>query len=393
MRSAIGPTVTAEQLEGNPHPVLAALRVGEPVSHLAALGGWLVTSHALALEAMRDAATFTVQDPRFTTARVIGESMLSLDGHEHVRHRDPFQGPFRPREVRERFAQFARQEAHRRLDSFAALGRAELRRSFAGPLAAAVIARALGLQAGEEPELLDLYDAIVAAVTALSGSERSAKAALGDGKAAFAALSRRLEQVIEAGPSDSLLATAARTRPGLPRPAVVANAAVLLFGGIETTEGMITNATLHLLLHPTSLGAVRADPSLLDAAVEESLRLEPAAAVIDRYATRDTRLGDATIRRGELVRISLAAANRDPAVFVQPDAFRLDRPRGRSHLAFAQGPHVCLGVHLARLEAREGLAAMLGRLSGLRLDPGTEVPAVSGLVFRKPSRLPALWDA
>ncbi len=171
----------------------------------------------------------------------------------------------------------------------------------------------------------------------------------------------------------------------------MSNAAVLLFGGIETTEGMIANAVLHLLERPAALAAVRRDPRLLTAAIEESLRLEPAAAVIDRYATQDVVLGEASISAGELVRISIAAASRDPAVFSDPDAFRLDRADGRRHLAFALGPHVCVGVHLARLEARAGLAALLNGLPRLRLDPSRPAQ-IRGLVFRKPPELHVLWD-
>jgi cytochrome P450 len=125
-------------------------------------------------------------------------------------------------------------------------------------------------------------------------------------------------------------------------------------------------------------------------AVEESLRLEPAAAVVDRYATRDVRLGDASIERGELVTISIAGANRDPAFFPDPDRFDVRRRGARRHVAFAHGPHVCLGMHLARVEARTAVGRLLERLPGLRLDP--ERPAVPrGLVFRKPPALHVLW--
>jgi cytochrome P450 len=166
---------------------------------------------------------------------------------------------------------------------------------------------------------------------------------------------------------------------------------VLLFGGIETTEGMIANAALMLLERPRELEKACADVSALDAAIDESLRLEPAAAVVDRYATADTEFGGARIRRGDLVRISLAAANRDPGVFPAPDDYDPTRPR-RGNLAFAQGPHVCVGIHLARLEARAALAELLGRLPRLRLDP-QRPPVIRGLVFRKPPRLDAVWRA
>jgi cytochrome P450 len=171
---------------------------------------------------------------------------------------------------------------------------------------------------------------------------------------------------------------------------IVSNAAVLLFGGIETTEGMIANAVVAMLEHPAELQRVRADPSLLDTAIEESLRLEPAAAVVDRYATDDVELNGITIGRGDLVRVSIAAANRDPTVFADPDRFDLARPNAGRHLAFAHGPHVCVGVHLARLEARTALTILLDRLPGLRLDP--ERPTeVRGLVFRKPPALHVIW--
>ncbi|MGA9859885.1 MAG: cytochrome P450, partial [Solirubrobacteraceae bacterium] len=204
-----------------------------------------------------------------------------------------------------------------------------------------------------------------------------------------------LTAVIDGG-GRSLLAAAAAAG-SLSGEQIASNAAVLLFGGIETTEGMIANAVLHLLQTEAEVAATVAattggDPAAMDGVIDESLRLEPAAAVIDRYATADVSFGGAEIGRGELVRLSLAGANRDPAVFNDPDAFRPGRPNLRRHVAFAQGPHVCVGVHLARLEARAALAALLRDLPGLRLDP--ERPAeIRGLVFRKPPRLDVVWDS
>jgi cytochrome P450 len=165
-----------------------------------------------------------------------------------------------------------------------------------------------------------------------------------------------------------------------------------MFGGIETTEGMIANAAWHLLSHPSQLDLVRADPGLLPQAIEESLRLEPAAAVVDRYATHDAELGGAAVSRGDLVSVSVAGAGRDPAAFPDPDRFDVRRGNAGQNLAFARGPHFCLGVHLARLEARAALSAVLRHLPGLRLDPDHPV-APRGLVFRKPPALPVLWDA
>ncbi len=376
----LGATLTLEELEGDPTAALARLRAAEPVSWLPALGGWLVTRHDLAIEVMRDDRKFTVDDPRFSTARVIGPSMLSLDGVAHARHRAPFVAPFRPGAVRSRLEVAVEEQVAALIDVLEPQRRAELRRSFAGPLAASIITRALGLEVSEVPSVLRWYDAIVESVTSIT----SGTGATAAGEEAFAALRIRLMSAIDTGELLHALSG------DLTADEIVSNAAVLLFGGIETTEAMICNGVLLLLEHPEALTAVRQDPALLDAAIEESLRLEPAAAVIDRYATVDADLAGSQIGGGDLVRISLAAAGRDPKVFSNPDTFDLGRPNARRHLAFANGPHVCLGVHLARLETRAALAALLARLPDLHLDP--DQPAeIRGLVFRKPPALHVLW--
>ena len=118
--------------------------------------------------------------------------------------------------------------------------------------------------------------------------------------------------------------------------------------------------------------------------------MEPAAARVDRYATADTDLDGAQIGRGDLVIVSLTAANRDPASFPDPDTFDISRPNSRSHLAFAQGPHACVGIHLARLETQSALDAVLDEWPGIRMETGSTPP--TGVVFRKPRSLPVRWD-
>jgi len=409
--------VTLRDLDGELHPLLRRLREREPVSWLPVLGGWLVTRRDLALRVLRDTRTFTVDDPRFSTARVIGPSMLSLDGAEHKRHRDPFAEAFRMTEIQDRLAEFVEAEAARLVSGFAVAGRAELRRDLAGPLAVAVVANALGMGRTDPKVILSWYDEIVGAVSALAGESGEpggsgparepggsgparepgrghALNAVTRGSAAFGKLSENLRGVISRGISgtrgSSLLAAAAGTG-GLRRSEVVSNAAVLAFGGIETTEGMICNAVLHLLSHPGQLREVVADQDLIANAVEESLRLEPAAAVVDRYATADVPLAAAAIRRGDLVTVSLAGAGRDPAFFPDPDRFDVRRANATQNLAFAHGPHFCLGTHLARLEARTAMLTLLRLLPGLRLDPARRQPP-RGVVFRKPAALHVRWD-
>jgi cytochrome P450 len=371
----IGAAATLEELDSDPHPLHARLRGSEPVSWLPVLDGWLVTSRPLALEAMRDAETFTVDDVRFSTGQVVGPSMLTLDGEEHARHRGPFARPFRLDAVRERFTEVVVEETDRLLDELEPTGRAELRRGLAGPLAARIVTFALGLADSDTDAVLGWYDRIVAAVTEVT----EGKPVPASGREAFAALRASVEPAFRGDPGD------------LSSDEVVSNLAVLMFGGIETTEGMIANALLHLLESPDQRGLVESARSLLPNAVEESLRLEPAAAVIDRYSTRDVEFGGASIRCGELVRLSIAGANRDPDVFPDPDRFDVRRENARLQIAFAHGPHVCLGMHLARLEAHTAVGRALDRLPGLRLDPDEPAPAPRGLVFRKPPALHAVW--
>ena len=392
--------VTLADLEGDPHRVLAQLRAAAPAAWVPVLGTWLVTGYDLAVAVLRDPRTFTVDDPRFSTAQVVGPSMLSLDGAPHAHHRGPFNRPFRHDEVHARLAAFTRAETGRLVSAIEPLGAAELRRAVAGPLAAAVMAEVLGLGQVDPATILTWYDGIVAAVQAEgaaasrgalpdtgadTGADGVTSVAAG-GTAAFGELAASLRDVIARG--DSLLAEV--TGP-LAEQEAISNAAVLMFGGIETTEGMITNALLHVLSSPAQLALVLADPGLVAAAVEESLRLEPAAAVVDRYATVGTRLGGTAIQAGDQVTVSITGANRDPAVFAEPDVFDVRRANAGRHLAFAHGPHFCLGAHLARLEAQVAVGTLLARLPRLRLDPGYP-SAPRGLVFRKPPALRVRWD-
>jgi len=384
----IGRGATLRELEKDPHPLLARLRAAEPVSWLAVLGGWLVTRYDLAVRVMRDSIAFTVDDPRFSTSRVVGPSMLSLDGADHARHREPFAHAFRPAWVGNQFTGFIEAETDRLISAIQPAGGAELRRQFAGPLAVAVVTDALGLRDVHANTVLSWYAAIVAAVSEVTAGQPVTSA----GADAFGQLRAAVAGAIGNADRPSVLTEAARAPVGLSQDEVVSNAAVLMFGGIDTTEGMIVNAVRHLLSDPEALALVRGGADFLPNTIEESIRLEPAAAVVDRYATRDVELGGARIHRGDLVTISIAGANRDPAVFTDPNRFNIRRTNARLNLAFALGPHFCLGAQLARTEATIAVGRLLDRLPGLRLD--RDYPsAPRGLVFRKPPTLHVRWTA
>ncbi|MEZ4712650.1 MAG: cytochrome P450 [Caldilineaceae bacterium] len=390
LQCPIGANITLADLEQNFHPLLHRLRAHEPVSWIPALDSWLVTRYDLAVEIMRDAKRFTVDHPGFSTSQVVGPSMLSLDGDAHQMHRAPFERPFRKREVEAAFQDSVSLDVADLIDGFAANGEAELRRDFAGPVAVRTMITALGLGYVSTATILTWYDAIVDAVTRVT----MGKPAGPRGEVALAALRDHLLPIIR-GQGDSLLALASGLASGLSADKIVSNAAILLFGGVETTEGLIANTLYFLLTDGELMAQVRRQPTLIPTVVEESLRMEPSVNLVDRYATCDVQVGDALIKEGELVHVALSAANRDPAIFPEPDFFNPRRTNLRSHVTFAQGPHVCLGLHLARLEAVHAIEQIVSKLQNLRLQPSADALAAAtprGFVFRKPAALYAIWN-
>lgn len=249
----IGASITLADLEDNVHPLLHRLRAAEPVSWVPALNGWLITRRDYTIKVMRDAKTYTVDHPGFSTAQVVGPSMLSLDGSEHLRQRTPFERPFRLEAVQTRFRQPVADHVQHLLASFADRGSAELRRDFAGPVAVKTMITALGLEDVTVAAVLDWYDTIVDAVTRVTAGEPVSAAA----RTAFAALRDHLRPALQQPPEANLLAAASGVAAGLPEEQIVANATILLFGGIETTEGMIANAFYFLLTHPPVFQLVR----------------------------------------------------------------------------------------------------------------------------------------
>ena len=375
----IGASITIDELTSSPYKALARLRSTEPVSWIPALGAWFVTRRDLSIEAMRDPERFTVDDERFTTAQVMGTSMLSLDGPEHARHRRAFTGPFRPKYVREQLeGRIAAQAAQLVADTFDGAG--EIRTGVAGPLAVQTILDVLGLDDVDAADVLSWYGAFGDAIVALTvGNEVPTEV--------HGTLSQLYEYVGAAMGSDDAGLISQLVRDDVLRSEEIpAAVAVVMFGAIETSEAMTTNAFWHLLTNSDQWDRLRNDRSLIAAAIDESLRLEPAASWIDRYTTADADLGGTTIPAGELVTINLLAANRDPDVFEQPDEFDIDRPNLAQHVTFVQGPHACIGLHVARAETHAAIAAALdweettGQELALDADNSS---APFGLIFRK----------
>jgi cytochrome P450 len=376
--------VSIEQLTEDPHPHLARLRAEGPVTWVPSLDAWLVTGRAAAVDVLRDAETFTVDDPRFSTGRVVGPSMLSTDGPSHARHRAAFAAALRPAQTRARLAVLVDEIARRRVRTILNGAAVDLRADLAAPVAADVAIAALDLVDTGPDDVLAWYGAIVDAVSSLSvDDEAVAPPALMDG--IREAVTRTLAR------PDSAL-TRARADADLNDEEFVSNVAVVLFGALETAEAMIANLLREIVLAPELAALLGGNTTLRDRAIDESLRLEPGASFVDRFAVvADARFGVA-IRAGDHVIVSLAGANRDPTAHRRPDDFSLQRQGEPAHLTFATGPHVCLGSHLARMEARAVLDAWFAHeRTAIPAREGFDAP--HGFVFRKPPRLAVATSA
>jgi cytochrome P450 PksS len=171
---------------------------------------------------------------------------------------------------------------------------------------------------------------------------------------------------------------------------VSAQCQLLFSAGHQTLIDQLGNAVHALLCHPEQLQRLRAEPALIGRAVEEALRYDPSVAFLHKVAAADLEIGDELIREGDLVLLGIAAANRDPEVFTDPDCFEIHRA-ARPHVSFATGAHVCLGMGLARLELEVALLTLLQRFGQLRLDP-QDPPRRRGrtLFFRGFDALPTL---
>jgi cytochrome P450 len=171
---------------------------------------------------------------------------------------------------------------------------------------------------------------------------------------------------------------------------IIAFLRLLLPAGAETTYRSSSNLMFGLLTRPEQLAELRADRSLMDTSIEEGLRWEPPLTGIGRTASRDVVVEGVRIPAGSAINVCLGGANRDPARWDRPDEFDLHR-EPKQHLAFAFGPHMCLGMHLARMETTVAMNGVLDRLPDVRLDPAAPAPEITGLTFRAPAALPVVF--
>ncbi len=383
-RFPIGATVTQQQLSVDPYPIFHQLRPSEPITWAPAIGQWLVTSRALAMEVLRDPERFRTDEAESPIRDTFGPQMLSTEGELQRRYKSACAPPFNARAVNA-----SRRMVEDIVDAqAAALSRSEaieLRSAYAGPVAVSTIARVIGLPATLDGQLRTWYETFADALMNYArdpgtrGRAHTAAQAFRDAIAPRLAAPNPTEQ--------TLLDGLASAHPRLLDDGEIgSNALIILFGGIETTEALIANALWAMLTHPDILERARDSDDVLERSIDESLRWEPAVQTCTRYVPEPTMLGGIEIPREALVQVMLGAINRDPAHYADPDRFDPWRKETVAHTSFGAGRHFCLGAALARLEARLAIRRLLDDFPSMRLDHARSTPP-SGHEFRKPNAL------
>ncbi len=371
----------------DPYRVYSRLREEEPVLPVNTMLGinYLVTRYEDVAGLLRDPDLFSSRGNARGIGMVMGRTLLEMDGVEHVRHRNLISPFFSPLAMRSTMPPVVDAVVGELIDEFCKDGAVDLVPRFTFVFPMRVIAHIIGVPIDDHAAFhrmaLDL-------ISIADNPER--------GFAASQELVTFLTPLIQhrrAEPAEDLLSKLLRAEVDghrLSDEEVLSFLRLLLPAGADTTY-RLTGTVLWVLLHDRDLmGRVYADRDLLDKVMQEVLRWESPVQLVSRETTADTELAGVAIPAESIVSAVLGAANRDPGKFESPETFDIERDN-EDHLGFGFGRHYCAGSHLARLEARTAVNAILDRLTNLRPDP--EQPSrIVGLAFRSPDRLPVLFD-
>jgi cytochrome P450 len=365
--------MTLDALLADPHAFYAGLRADGPAHRVTLPDGspvWLLTRYEDVRAALADPRLSL--DKRnsaggwagFSLPPRLDANLLNMDAPGHTRIRRLVAPAFTPRRVEVLRPRLER-TANDLLDRLAADAEADLVAAYATPLSVAAICDLLGLPDADVDRMRGWTNTLMSPPP--DDPRAPARAVLAIEQFLVELIRRKRTE-----PGDDLLT--AMIEATLSEEELTSLAFLTIFAGYENSINLIANCVLALLQHPHLLARVREDADLLRAAVDETLRHEPAAQLsIRRFAREDLVYGPATIPKGATVLLSLAAANRDPAVVEDPDEFRLRRPSA-PHLGLGFGPHHCLGAALAILEAEVAVGELLRRFPRLAL---AESPAES----------------
>ena len=380
----------------DPYTGLSAMRRLNPIQRLDMSGMpheqskpvFMVYRYDEITQVLRDHENFSSGIVTNVFGDVFGtQVMLGMDEPQHGRYRSLVSKAFTQRALARRQEELVERVAHDLIDRFAARGRAELVREFTFPYPTRIIAGLLGLPEADYPQFQRW------SISLLSFTVNRER-----GIAASQALKEYFAPILAARrdePRDDLISTLAHAEiegEKLSDEEIYSFLRLLLPAGVETTYRSTGNLLFGLLSNPDQLDAVRSNRSLIPQAIEEAVRWEAPLLIITRVATRDTTLAGIPVPAGSAVMPMLGAANRDESRYEDPDRFDVFREQKPS-ISWGHGTHVCLGMHLARLEMRVALELMLDRLPDLRFDPEGKDPHIRGQVFRSPTSLPVLFRA
>jgi cytochrome P450 len=365
------------EILANPYPLYRALREQAPVHWDRYLHAWVVTSYEHAQQVLLHFSADRTPTPEALEkfgltqlapiAAVMTKQMLFMDAPAHTRLRSLASQAFSVARV-ERLTEKIHAVTTELLDGLAGKSELDIISDLAEPLPAIVTAVLLGVPVDDHPKLKN-WSAAFAEV--LGNFQHNPERALRVLNSLEEMTAYFRDAVRDGGERDGLirdLATARVNGEQFSEEEVIANVIVTMVGGQETTTNLIGNGTLTLLRNPKALAGLRANPAMMQSAVEELLRYEPPSQQTARLAPTDRELGGQLIKKGQAVIAVMAAANRDPARFPDPDKLDLARQDNR-HLSFGWGAHFCFGAHLARLEGRIALQVLLDRYPRMALTP------------------------
>jgi cytochrome P450 len=320
--------------------------------------------------------------------RFRADQLVEHDRPEHLAMRKVVHGYFTPRAM-ESWRPFVRGAVAELLDEVQDRGRMDVLTDLAAPLPVRVITQMMGVLPGDREHLRQLADKLLY----INRGEPDRLRPLTEGIRGMLEYVEPLVEARRARPADDFISVLAQGEEAgvLTRPEVLANTALLLFAGHETTMNLICNGTLALARHPEQWARLKGDPVAWAApATEECLRYDPPVKSTQRIAAEDVELGGKLIRKHDRIRWAIASANRDPAVFAEPDRFDIER-HPNPHVAFGAGIHFCLGVTLARLEGQEVFRALAERFPGFRLET-ERLEYQPSIQFRSLKALPVSWS-
>jgi len=385
----------------DPYAIMAALGLDEaPIFFAPSIGYYVITRHADMAEVFRDPATYSAAEATVPMVPLVAEAqqilhaggfkpaMVSLDEPEHGRLRKPTARAFSLRRVTA-LVPVIEATATRLLDGVAGATEFDLVSVLAFPLPANIVFSLMGVPERDYAQLKEWCG-----YRAALGFGRPApedQVDIATRMAAYRGYMRDLVHVKVGEPSDDLTSDLIAIHEQAPERLTLEEISSILFSlsfaGHETTTGLIGNTVRRLLEDPTRWAEVVAQPDLIPAAVEESLRYDPSVPVWRRITTRPVTLSGVDLPKGARLFLWLAASGRDPAAFAEPDRFDLRRPDAEGHLAFGKGLHFCLGASLGRLEAQIAIAELARRYPHLRLAPDQELTFHPNISFRGPQVL------